>query len=806
MSRYVCIHGHFYQPPRENPWLEYLSQQDSATPYHDWNQRITAECYAPNSSARIHDQSDQIVDIVNNYRDISFNFGPTLMSWFQDIKHLVHGDIVSADRLSIDLLGHGSAMAQVYNHLIMPLANRRDKQTQITWGIADFERRFGRFPDGMWLAETAVDLETLDLMAQAGIKFTVLSPFQAKSVRKTSDAAWQDVSGGRIDPKQPYRVALPEGREIAIFFYDAPVSQAVAFERLLSSGETFAGRLLSAFDGRVDDQLVHIATDGETYGHHHRFGEMALAYAIRYIEAQGLAKVTNYAAYLATHPPTWEAQIFDNSAWSCSHGVGRWSEDCGCKMRADWHQRWRKPLRETLNWLRDELTDRYQSEAGELLRDPWAAREDYIQVILDRSEESRTAFLEKHANRTLDSEQRIRCWKLLEVQRNSLLMFTSCGWFFDDISGLEGAQVLSYAGRTVQLAHDLFGVDLENELIQRLSEAPSNVAAQRNGGFVYETQIKPMQIDLREVAANAAIVSIFKAVEATEQFYCYRIERLAATAWRHHQLSLVTGQIRVTSTITEESATFTYMAYHQGDHNISCAVSEKIDPNAYAELQQRLQDCGAQDLPSILAIGDQFFGPHRYGLKEVFQDEQRAILNLVLESSVQKMEDAIGQLNKEYSPVLALYADLHAPLPRVMKEAAAFSTHRQIRQLLKADWANVGLIRNLFEQAERNGLALDEERLEYALRDLLKRDARKLPDSPEDLELISRLRHNCGLLRVTPLKVSLWTVQNKLFWVMKNWVSVMERRASQGSAHAQQWLQETRALAEILRIRWPEAD
>jgi alpha-amylase/alpha-mannosidase (GH57 family) len=434
MERYLCIHGHFYQPPRENPWLEAIELQDSAFPYHDWNERITAECYAPNATARKLDGDGRILDIVNNYSGISFNFGPTLLAWMQERAPDVLAAIIEADKQSRERFsGHGSALAQAYNHMILPLANPRDKATQVRWGIRDFEHRFGRKPEGMWLAETVADTPSLEVLAEHAIKFTILSPFQASRVRPLKGGQWTDVNGGRVDPSRPYLVRLPSKRSVAVFFYDAPVSKAVAFEQLLNSGEGFASRLMDGFDdGRQWDQLVHIATDGESYGHHHRYGEMALAHALHHIETSHLAKLTNYGEFLEQHPPVMEAQIHEKSAWSCSHGVGRWFADCGCNSggRPGWHQRWRAPLREALDWLRDTLAPRFELKAAELLQDPWAARDDYISVILDRSDESVAAYFQRHAKKPLDEEQQVTVLRLMELQRHAMLMYTSCGWFF----------------------------------------------------------------------------------------------------------------------------------------------------------------------------------------------------------------------------------------------------------------------------------------------------------------------------------------------------------------------------------------
>src|SRR5687768_17613344 len=292
MPRSICIHGHFYQPPRENPWLEAIELQDSAAPYHDWNERITRECYAPNAVSRILDDQGLIVKLVNNYSKISFNFGPTLLSWLEIKAPEVYAAILEADRQSRDRFsGHGAAMAQVYNHMIMPLANSRDRATQTLWGIRDFERRFKRAAEGMWLPETAVDLESLELLAQFGLTFVILAPHQAGRIRRMGVTAWRGIRGAGIDPRMPYRQQPRPRGAIAIFVYGGPIARAVAFEGLLTHGDRFIDRLTGAFAPAQDrPQIVHLATDGEYYGHHHRYGDMALAYVLEHIEARGLAR------------------------------------------------------------------------------------------------------------------------------------------------------------------------------------------------------------------------------------------------------------------------------------------------------------------------------------------------------------------------------------------------------------------------------------------------------------------------------------------------------------------------------------
>ncbi|MBI4199342.1 MAG: DUF3536 domain-containing protein [Chloroflexi bacterium] len=500
MERFICIHGHFYQPPRENPWLEAVERQESARPFHDWNERVTAECYAPNSAARILDGAGRTVRIVNNYAGMSFNFGPTLLAWMERRAPETYQSILEADRDSQKAFsGHGSALAQAYNHMILPLANRRDKYTQVLWGIRDFERRFGRWPEGMWLPETAVDLETLEILAQVGIRFTILAQHQARRVRPMGRTPWRDVSGGRADPTMPYQLRLPSGRSIQLFFRDGAISRAVAFEGLLSQGEDLVNRLLSAFsEERPWPQLVHIATDGETYGHHHKYGEMALAYALHHISSTNLARLTNYGEYLEGHPPTHEVEVWENTSWSCPHGVERWRSDCGCKVgnRPGWTQAWRAPLRAALDWLRDTLAPRYEQMAASLLKDPWAARDDYVSVVLDRSTDAVQRLLHKHALRPLAEEERVTVLKLLELQRQAMLMYTSCGWFFDDLAGIEAVQVLLYAGRAIQLAEDLFGEAVEPMFLSLLEQARSNDPEHGDGRRIYARLVKPAEVDL----------------------------------------------------------------------------------------------------------------------------------------------------------------------------------------------------------------------------------------------------------------------------------------------------------------------
>ena len=456
MTRCVCIHGHFYQPPREDPWTGRVGRQVSALPYHDWNERVTIQCYGPNAAARLLDGSGKVRRRLNNYSRMSFNFGPTLLSWMEEASPETYSAILSADGESAGRFsGHGGAMAQAYNHMIMPLASARDKRTQVAWGKRDFRHRFGRDPEGMWLPEVAVDLETLEVMAEAGILFTILAPHQASRVRE--GGSWRDVTGGGFDTTVPYRCELSSGRSIALFFYNGALANDIAFGNLLENGGTFAGRMIDGARGE-GARLSHAAVDGETFGHHRRFGEMALAYCLETVEEGGGAELTVYGEFLEKHPPTAVVEIIGNTSWSCTHGVERWRSDCGCRAgdHSEWHQRWRKPLRESLDRLREEVDRLFEEAGGECFDDPWEARDGYIDVLLGGGRPGG------------------RAGDLLEMERFAMLMYTSCGWFFDDISRIETVQVLGYAARAAQLAGEVSGKDVLGPFLKSLEEVPGN--------------------------------------------------------------------------------------------------------------------------------------------------------------------------------------------------------------------------------------------------------------------------------------------------------------------------------------------
>jgi alpha-amylase/alpha-mannosidase (GH57 family) len=779
MERYICIHAHFYQPPRENPWLEAVEAQPSAYPFHDWNERITAECYAPNGASRIVDDKGRILEIVNNYSKISFNFGPTLLSWMKEKQPEVYESILEADRRSVEQFsGHGSAMAQGYNHMILPLANRADKETQIIWGIRDFESRFGRMPEGMWLPETAVDLESLDIMAEQGLKFAILAPSQAGAVRRFNAKNWKDVSGAKIDPTQAYEARLSSGRKLALFFYDGPISRAVAFEKLLDSGEQFAQRLASGFsDARKWPQLMHIATDGESYGHHHAHGDMALAYTLRYIEEKNIARLTNYGEYLEKHPPKLEVQIIERTAWSCSHGVERWNSDCGCCAGGhDWNQQWRGPLRAALDWLRNSVHALYEQEAQHLFREPWQARNDYIKVVLDRATENVNAFFARHRleERDFSHDERVRALQLLELQRHAMLMFTSCGWFFDELSGIETVKVMEYAGRVVQLSHVLFPNEadaLEAGFLDRLSQAKSNLPEHGDGAQIYAKWVKPAMATIRDVAAHYAISSMFNVAGRDVPIYCYTAEREQFLPIERGDNRALLGRVRVTSTITEACGAEDFAVLHLKGDQLFAGVtnaSENGELQALAvEIEQAFK---SKDSPSAFASVENHFQGADYTLKSLFFDERRRILDLLLETTLRKSEDDYRAIYKEHEPTLRMLSAAGVEAPRVLLRTGEFVVNAELRRELGKSDLDVEHVVSVAAQAMGDGLSLDVAGLSFTLQKTLERLMDELCHRMEDIERIRSVSRILELPAKLGLAVNLWRVQNIYFKIAHEYV------------------------------------
>ena len=799
MDRYLCIHCHFYQPPRENPWLEFVELQESAYPYHDWNERITAECYAANSASRILEGSGKIERIVNNYSKISFNFGPTLLSWMEVNSPDVYQAILDADRQSLqNFSGHGSAIAQAFNHVIMPLANRRDKETQVIWGIRDFESRFGRTPEGMWLPETAVDLETLEVLADKGIQYTILAPHQARQTRRPG-RPWRNVEGGRVDPKVPYYCTLPSGKRIALFFYDGPISRAVAFEKLLSSGENFANRLMSGFTERRYPQLMHIATDGETYGHHHPHGDMALAYTLSYVESRGLARITNYGEYLQLHPPAHEAEIIQNTSWSCAHGIERWKSNCGCNAGRDgWHQNWRQPLRNALDFLRDDLAAPFEKGAGELVNDPWAARNDYIDVVLNRASDNIDEFFLRNQKHELTHEEQVELLHMLEMQRHALLMYTSCGWFFDELSGLETVQVMQYAARAIQLGTMLFGNHREEHFMELLAYAPTNIPDYLNGAEIYRRFVKPAMVDLLGVGAHYAISALFRNFEQHSAIYSYEVNLLDSRKLQSGRMQLAVGRANICSRITRNQSDVTFGVLHLGDNNVIAGVREFRGGPDYNLLLRDTEAAFARvDIADMIRALDRHFDQTAYSLKSLFKDERRRVVGRLLESVVDEAEAMYRQIYDSHASLMRFLGEIHMPYPRVLSVTAEFVVNSALRRSFEDDPLDIMKITALLDTARRENLSLDVPGLSYALTGRINSLMQAFAAMPADTETLERMNTIFSLIQSLPFRLNLWKVQNLYYGLSQSLYPEMAERKDQRS---REWVRLFSDLGQKLGI------
>ncbi|MBW4521069.1 MAG: DUF3536 domain-containing protein [Scytolyngbya sp. HA4215-MV1] len=746
---YVTVHGHFYQPPRENPYLDAIERQPSAAPFHDWNERIHHECYRPNAFARVLNDRGEIVRIVNNYEYLSFNIGPTLMNWLERHDVEVYQRILDADLKSCERLqGHGNAIAQVYNHIIMPLANDRDKYTQIRWGKADFRSRFGRDPEGMWLAETAVDRATLEALVAEGIRFIILAPSQAARYRPmpttdNSDPQWVEVGGGQIDPTRPYRCFLGDvsnesAPSIDIFFYDGPISRDMGFSDVLYSSDFLAGRVGQAVRGdHRPAQLISVATDGETFGHHKGGTEKTLAYAFLHEFPQRGWTVTNFAHYLSLSAPVWQVELKPVTAWSCSHGVDRWQEDCGCGGGGGWHQKWRRPLRETLDWLREHLIKVYEEAGSKLFKDPWQARDEYIQVVRDRSPANVEQFLLRHRKHKLTTLEQVDALRLLEMQRHTLLMYTSCGWFFEELSRPEGVQILRYAARALELAGDVTGIQLEKSFVKRLGMAPSNVEFFKQGAGVYRQLVLTAQISLEQVAAHYAISSLFTPYATEHHTYCYTVHQVDYQVQRMGALQLAVGHLQITSEITWETSHLVFAVLHLGGWDFHCSIQKFSGRRDYSRLKESLftalqQASAAHTIQAMHRV----FGDQSYSLQNLFAEERHRIMQLLTQETLQRLDQLYSQVYRDnYGVLMAFHRD-ELTVPQELQVAAEVAlSHRALSSLRALEQESSDLNQGgqscLNRLAELEAIAIEATHLHCRL---------NIPDARSSLErMILRL-------------------------------------------------------------------
>jgi len=763
--RLLCLHGHFYQPPRENPWIEEIEVQDSAAPFHDWNARVAAECYGPNGASRLKrkDAADRIVDIVNNYQHLSFNFGATLLGWLERHRQDVYASVLEADALSLARRGHGNALAQAYSHPILPLCSPRDLRTQVRWGLADFRRRFHRAAEGFWLPETAADSATLSVLAEEGIRFTVLSPYQAVRVRPPG-GGWIDVSGARFDPTRPYRVRAL-GREIVVFFYDGNIARELAFGGGLASPEALLARIEGGFDGaRGHPEILTVAFDGETLGHHKKGADEVLAETLRRMGHKEDLEVVNLSQALERLPVEWEAEIAEGSSWSCAHGIERWRSDCGCQVggRPGWRQAWRAPLRQALDALRDELQALFEREAEPLLRDPWGARDRFVEVVQDPERREASAFLGAEAARVLEPFEEVKALRLLEMQRQVLLMYASCAWFFADISGLESVQVLKYAARAIQLAREVAGVDLEPAFRDGLARAPSNVPELSDGRKVYERLVEPSVVSLEGVGAHIALASLVEDMPAQGRAFCYRYQIDDRRSAREGPTHLALGRVRVESLLTGDSLDSLFCALHFGASDFRCGLL----PFPGLEEHHRLETLLFSErlsLPELLREVDARFTGRDYALRDLFLDERRRVADAILAGTLRRYEADYLRIFEDNRRLMTFLTEIDSPIPEALRVAADVSLTRRVRELTGealSGEVNFERARGELAATVRLARALGAHReAERAVGNRMAAMVAGRGTAARADQLIAIL----GLARELGLRLDLWAAQNELW-------------------------------------------
>uniref|UniRef100_A0A7C4U994 DUF3536 domain-containing protein n=1 Tax=candidate division WOR-3 bacterium TaxID=2052148 RepID=A0A7C4U994_UNCW3 len=801
MERYICIHSHFYQPPRENPWLEDVQLQDSAYPYHDWNERITSECYEANIASRILNDKGKIVEIMNNYTRISFNFGPTLLSYLKKKKRELYEKIIESDVEARRYFnGIGPAIAQCFNHIIMPLAKRQDKIIQVKWGIRDFYLRFKRLPMGMWLPETAVDLETLSILAENGIRFTILSPYQAEKVRKIGEDKWVDVKGGRIDTKRPYLCFLPNNKTISIFFYNKDISHDVAFGGLLRNGEGFAKRLISAFENKDEPQIVNIATDGETYGHHHKYGDMALSYCLHYIESNKLAKITNYYEYLQKFQPEYEVKIIENTSWSCAHGIERWKDDCGCNTgyHKDWNQKWRKPLRDGMNWLKDEIDKIYIEKISDYVNEPFEIFYDYIDFII--GEEEIEKILKRHLKREINEKEKIKIIKLLEMERMSQLMFTSCGWFFDDISNIETQQIMMYAKRAIQLAEELNGYKIEENFINFLSIAKSNIPELKDGAEIYRKFIIPSALNLENVAAHFVISDVFNTGNKKEM-YCYEIESFFKEENFSGNMKLNTGRIRLRSKRTFDEGDFCFGIIHLGDQNVLCGLIQNTEEN-YEKIKKLHIIFRKGEITNLVREMDKIFGEHTYSLINLFKDEQRKIIDTLLKETYKELQFSLTEFYEKNSGILNFLFETKTPFPEIIKETIQYVLNNKAKEIIK-EKNNPFELEGILEELKRFSLNVDKTTLGFIITETLNRLFSELWDSIDNVDILKKIESYLKISNRFGIELNLWKAQNSYFYIGEKYYPE-KLKESEKEKKSKEWIEIFERLKDYLYVHLEE--
>ncbi|HEX4822044.1 MAG TPA: DUF3536 domain-containing protein [Acidimicrobiales bacterium] len=720
----LVVHGHFYQPPRENPWTEEIATEPSAAPYHDWNERITAECYRPNGWARVIDERGRVTDIVDNYAHLSFNVGPTLLSWLETHAPDVYARILEADRE-----GHGG-VAQAYNHMILPLANERDVRTQVRWGLADFEHRFGRRAAGMWLPETAVNDAVLRILVDEGVRFTILAPSQADGPVTTG----------------PYRWVHPEDhdRSIAIVFYDGPISHDLAFGLTGLSSQELVQRVI---DAAADDSAVVVATDGETFGHHHTFAERALSYAFAHEAPAAGVRVMSASAFVEECAPIDDVVIRESS-WSCVHGVGRWHEDCGCSTggQPDWNQAWRAPLRRALDHLRDFAVGVFEERGGRVLRDPWMARDAYIDVVLGR--QTIDDFLAAHAGSERDD---VVALSLLEAQRHALLMYTSCGWFFNDLAGIETVQVLRYAARCIDLLEEIGESPPVDEFLEILAQAVSNDPREGSGRDIWDRHVVPTRVDAERVVGHLALMRVLERKEPAAPVGPFDVLSHEGSLVERGPIVGGGGRVTLQHRRTRRRTEHVYAVVHLGGLEVFGATRAP-DPGRDDALFDKVAEAveSGASVPTVLRLLAEGVGPREFGLESALPDAAEELVASAARQLSERFGATYEHLYADHRSRLSALARAGYPLPPELRTPAELALARRFEtEIARAvDDAGAGSFhaaRDVVREARQLGLQLaTPEAAQLMSRTVRAAVERALEGASDD-----RVNAALGLLRLT---------------------------------------------------------
>ncbi len=766
-SKFLIIHAHFYQPPRENPWLGIIERQEGASPFQNWNERITAECYKANTLSRTLDGKGRILSIVNNFKYLSFNVGPTLLNWLQECHPATYDAIVAADFESRTLnSGHGNAIAQVYNHVIMPLASKREQEIQIICGKRDFRRHYGREAESIWLAEAAINETTVELLIEHGTKFVILSPFQAYRIKKIGDDHWLDVSDGSIDSSMPYRIFSDNGH-LDVFFYNKPVSTAVAFEHLLRDADRFAKKLSSALGKKDGARLMNICTDGESYGHHEAFGDMCLSAFFSGIAEKHGFRITNYGNYIEQFPPFMQVELKpgkngEGTSWSCSHGVDRWQKDCGCSSGGNpgWNQRWREPLRKGLIKLKEELDNIYEEGVKDFFSDPWGPLVDFIEIRKNRSNRDADAFLSRYINKNLDDGEREHLLRLLESQLNSHLMFTSCAWFFDDISGIEAIQNLKYAARAVELSGR---TELITILLDKLAEAKSNIG-EDTGKNLYLKIIAPMMRTYDLVANQAIMESVLLEKESGRYFFydvCVKDKE------RFDNYGLTLGRLELLDSFLGIRKEYLFFCVQNDEFFLQTWLGKDLSWEVRSRILEKLKHRDKN--PSSLTaqeIGKEF-GLRCYGLSDLLEYDRKEILAKAMVKDFGGLKErTLAYFNKN-EKLIGQMIRFGLDLPSEVRLTVSFAIHHKLKfemECLKGETnpEKFEKVMELISFSRKLKIPIDTDSEKKDILETLLGKFRKLFKDP-DLNLLIEIRNITGIISTIGFKIDLAPVQNILF-------------------------------------------